>query len=80
MAQGNWWYQYPNGQWVWFNSQTSSWQPVEVRHSAKTQWWVYAIVIVAVLVVVGTMIAAMSQLPEVIREQQEILEQQEINV
>lgn len=79
MSEGNWWYQYPNGQWIWWSAEKNAWVPVEVTRSAPTKWWVYALVVIAALTLIGSFIGAIiSQLPEL---QEEIERQQDqINV
>ena len=78
-SDGNWWYQYPNGQWIWWSAEKNAWVPVEVPRSTPTKWWVYALVIVAALVLIGSFLGAIiSQVPE-IRDEIE-RQQDQINV
>lgn len=80
MSDGNWWYQYPSGQWIWWSAEKNAWVPVEVTRSAPTRWWVYALVIIAALILIVSFIGAIiSRLPE-LQEEIERQQQDQISV
>ena len=66
---GVWWYQYPDGTWVWWSASEARWVRIDPPRTAKTPAWVFLIVIVAALLwlVFGAMIAR--ELPDILRDE-----------
>jgi hypothetical protein len=72
MSQGNWWYQYPTGQWIWWSAEKNEWVAVEPKRVVPTPWWVYALIVLAVLIVTVAIVTAVSQVPELLEKQQRL--------
>ena len=68
-SQGVWWYQYPDGTWVWWSAPEERWVRIDPPRTSKTPAWVFLVIVAAALfwIVFGWMIVR--ELPDILSEE-----------
>ena len=83
MTHGNWWYQYPTGQWIRWSPERNEWVTVagdnrSTMQQIGTPWWVYALITIAILGVIAIITGIVVNWEEIANETNRL--QNEINV
>ena len=76
-ADGTWWYQYPDGTWVWWSKDESRWVRLEAPRVVRTPRWVWLLIALAVIVSIAGGIVVVQQFPDYLEEDLERMEQQQ---
>ncbi len=76
-SQGTWWYQYPDGTWVWWSTDESRWVRLEVPQTAPTPRWVWLLIAIAIVVTIVGGVAAVREFPDYLEQELERIEQRD---